>query len=204
VSNRRQKKRYLTFTSIVDAAEVSFGEIGYDATSMEAIALSAGVSVGTVYNYFGTKSAILAATVTRQMNEVMNEAPDRLDLGALDPVDALMPVVAVYLSAMIAYGPDILKELLRAGFDPAQSELLADLVSADEQILRQLSESLHVMRSRDLFSPDIDVDAAAFLIYSIVAVALMAFVSIPGMTPDAVTGACRAQLELAFGGLAAR
>jgi AcrR family transcriptional regulator len=204
VSNRRQKKRYLTFTSIVDAAEVSFGEIGYDATSMEAIALSAGVSVGTVYNYFGTKSAILAATVTRQMNEVMNEAPDRLDLGALDPVDALMPVVAVYLSAMIAYGPDILKELLRAGFDPAQSELLADLVSADEQILRQLSESLHVMRSRDLFSPDIDVDAAAFLIYSIVAVALMAFVSIPGMTPDAVTGACRTQLELAFGGLAAR
>lgn len=204
MSNRRQKKRYLTFTSIVDAAEVSFGEIGYDATSMEAIALSAGVSVGTVYNYFGTKSAILAATVTRQMNEVMNEAPDRLDLGALDPVDALMPVVAVYLSAMIAYGPDILKELLRAGFDPAQSELLADLVSADEQILRQLSESLHVMRSRDLFSPDIDVDAAAFLIYSIVAVALMAFVSIPGMTPDAVTGACRTQLELAFGGLAAR
>jgi AcrR family transcriptional regulator len=204
VSNRRQKKRYLTFTSIVDAAEVSFGEIGYDATSMEAIAVSAGVSVGTVYNYFGTKSAILAATVTRQMNEVMNEAPDRLDLGALDPVDALMPVVAVYLSAMIAYGPDILKELLRAGFDPAQSELLADLVSADEQILRQLSESLHVMRSRDLFSPDIDVDAAAFLIYSIVAVALMAFVSIPGMTPDAVTGACRTQLELAFGGLAAR
>lgn len=204
MSNRRQKKRYLTFASIVDAAEASFGEIGYDATSMEAIALSAGVSVGTVYNYFGTKSAILAATVTRQMNEVMNEAPDRLDLGALDPVDALMPVVAVYLSAMIAYGPDILKELLRAGFDPAQSELLADLVSADEQILRQLSESLHVMRSRDLFSPDIDVDAAAFLIYSIVAVALMAFVSIPGMTPDAVTGACRTQLELAFGGLAAR
>jgi AcrR family transcriptional regulator len=204
VSNRRQQKRNLTFVSIVESAETSFGEIGYDATSMEAIALSAGVSVGTVYNYFGTKSAILTATVTRQMDKIMNDAPDRLDLGASDPVDALMPVVEEYLNAMAAYGPGIMKELIRAGFDPAQTELLAELVSTDERILVQLSESLHAMESRGLLSSHVDVDAAAFLVYSIVAVALMAFASIPGMTPDDVTDTCRTQLGLAFSGLAAR
>jgi AcrR family transcriptional regulator len=204
VSNRRQQKRNLTFVSIVESAETSFGEIGYDATSMEAIALSAGVSVGTVYNYFGTKSAILTATVTRQMDKIMNDAPDRLDLGASDPVDALMPVVAEYLNAMTAYGPGILKELIRAGFAPAQTELLAELVSTDERILAQLSQSLHAMESRGLASSHVDVDAAAFLVYSIVAVALMAFASIPGMTPDDVTDTCRTQLGLAFSGLAAR
>jgi hypothetical protein len=115
-----------------------------------------------------------------------------------------MPIIDAYLDAMTAYGPDMLKDLLRAGLDPAQTELLADLVSADERMLGQLSESLHVMSSRSLLSRDIDVDAAAFLIYSIVAVALMAFASIPGTTPDDVTATCRAQLELAFRGLAAR
>jgi len=204
VSNRRQQKRHRTFASIVDSAEASFGAIGYDATSMEAIALSAGVSVGTVYNYFGTKSAILAATVTRQMDKIMTEAPDRLDLGASDPVDVLMPVVAVYLDAMTAYGPGILKELLRAGFDAGQTALLADLVSADERILGQLSELLRVMRSRGLLSAHVDIDAAAVLIYSIVAVALMVFASIPETTPQDVTDTCREQLKLAFSGLVAR
>lgn len=190
--------------SIVEAAEASFGEIGFNATSMEAIALSAGISVGTVYNYFGTKGAILAATVTMQMDKIMNEAPNLLDLGAPDPVDALMPIVEAYLDAMTAYGPDILKDLLRAGLDPAQTELLAGLVSADERILGQLGESLHVMGSRGLLSRDVDVDAAALLIYSILAVALMAFASVPGTTPDDATDTCREQLELAFAGLAAR
>jgi AcrR family transcriptional regulator len=204
VSNRRQQKRNLTFASIVESADASFGEIGYDATSMEAIALSAGVSVGTVYNYFGTKSTILTAAVTGHMDKIMTEVADRLDLGASDPVEALMPVVAVYLDAMTAYGPGILKELLRAGFDPAQTELLADLVSADEQILGQLSESLHVMRARGLLSSHVDVDAAAFLVYSIVAIALVVFASIPETTPQDVTDTCREQLELAFSGLVAR
>lgn len=204
MANRRQQKRHRTFVSIVEAAEASFGEIGFDATSMEAIALSAGISVGTVYNYFGTKGAILAATVTMQMDKIMNEAPNLLDRGAPDPVDALMPVIGAYLDAMTADGPDILKDLLRAGLDPAQTELLAGLVSADERILGQLGESLHVMGSRGLLSRDVDVDAAALLIYSIVAVALMAFASVPGTTPDDVADTCREQLELAFAGLAAR
>jgi AcrR family transcriptional regulator len=204
VTNRRQQKRRQTFVSIVEAAEMSFGEIGYDATSMEAIALSAGISVGTVYNYFGTKGAILAATVTMQMDKIMLEAPNVLDLGASDPVDALMPIVEAYLDAMTDYGPDILKDLLRAGLDPGQTELLAGLVSADERILGQLGKSLHVMSSRGMLARGIDIDAAAFLIYSVIAVALMTFASIPGTTPDDVTDMCRAQLELAFAGLIAR
>ena len=61
-SRRKQKKRS-TFVAIVDAASASFNDIGYEATAMEEIARSCGISVGTVYNYFGTKNAILAAIV---------------------------------------------------------------------------------------------------------------------------------------------
>ncbi len=201
---RREQKKQLTFAAIVDAASASFDDIGYDATAMETIAQSCGVSVGTVYNYFGTKSAILAAIVTRQIDEIMGEAGERLDLDAQDPVDALMPVLELYLDQMTGYGSDLLKVLFRAGFDPAHTELLADFVSADERVLVQLGQSLRAMRSRGLLSPKIDADSAAVLVYSIVAVALMVFTSIPGTTPAEVVATCESQLRIAFEGLAAR
>lgn len=202
--NRREKKKQSTFAAIVGAASASFSDIGYDATAMEAIARSSGVSAGTVYNYFGTKSAILAAIVTGQIDEILDEAGERLDLDAEDPVDALMPVLAVYLNQMTGYGSDLLKELLRVGFDPARTELLADFVTADERVLVQFGESLRAMRARGLLSSEVDVDGATFLVYSIVAVGLMVFASVPGTTPVEVVAACESQLRIAFEGLAAQ
>jgi AcrR family transcriptional regulator len=202
--NRREQKKQSTFAAIVDAATDSFDDIGYDDTSMDAIAQSCGVSAGTVYNYFGTKSAILAEIVTRQVDEIMRGAAERLDLDAGDPVDALMPVLEIYLNQMTGYGSDVLKELFRAGFDPAHTELLADFVSADERVLVQLGQSLRAMRSRGLLSSTVDVDGATILVYSIVALALMVFTSIPCTTPVQVIATCESQLRIAFAGLAAR
>lgn len=201
--NRRERKKQKTFATIVDAAEAAFDSAGYDATSMEAIAQIAGVSVGTVYNYFGTKNAILAATVTRQVDEIMREAGESLDLSAGTPADALMPMLVIYLDRMTDYGPELLRELFRAGFEPAQTELLADFVSADERVLVQLSEALQAMRSRGFLSRAVDLGGAALLIYSIMVVALMMFMSVPGTTPGNVRTLCSAQLGLAFDGMGA-
>ena len=202
VSSRREQKKQRTFAAIIDAAETSIARIGYDATSMEEIARISGVSAGTVYNYFGTKSSILATIVTGQIDETMEQAGERLELDAANPLDALMPVLEVYLDQMTGYGPDMLKELFSAGFDPAQTDLLADFVSADERVLAQLGESLRAMRSRGLVSDAVDLDGAALLVYSIVAVALMMFASISEMAPDEVAAVCRVQLEIALNGLA--
>lgn len=202
--NRREQKKHLTFAAITEAAEASFDKIGYDATSIESIAQAAGVSAGTVYNYFGTKSTILAAIVTEQTGEVMGEIGESLDLAAANPPDALMPILEAYVRQMTAYGPELLKELLRAAFDPGQTELLAELVTLDEQVLVQLSASLGSMRALGMLSSTVDVEGAALLVYSIVAIALMTFASIPGTTPEDVLAACRLQLGIAFDGLVVR
>jgi AcrR family transcriptional regulator len=201
MQTRDQKKR-ATFAAILVVAEESFTGIGYDATSIEAIAQSCGISPGTIYNYFGTKSAMLAAVVTSQMEDVMDEAGDRLDLGATNPVDALMPILELYVGAMTAYGYELLKELFRAGFDPAQTEMLTELVSSDERVLAHLVDSLRAMKSEGMLSSAVDIDGAALLVYSIIAVALMMYASFPGMPPEEVTALCRRQLEIAADGLA--
>ncbi|HEX6419601.1 MAG TPA: helix-turn-helix domain-containing protein, partial [Acidimicrobiales bacterium] len=56
---RREQRARATRQRIVAAATALFGERGYAATTVGAIAGEAGVAPATVYQAFGTKSAIL-------------------------------------------------------------------------------------------------------------------------------------------------
>ena len=198
---RRQEKKQETFAAIVGAAAASFDKVGFEEATIESIAQDADVSPGTVYNYFGTKSAILATIMTQQTDDIMRDAREALDLAAPEPLDAFMPMLESYIDAMSTYGPDLLKEVFRAGFEPAQSDLLADLVSADERVIAQLAEVLQDMQFHGLVALDVDHGKAAMLIYSVVAVALMMYVAVPEMTSEEVTAVARAQVALAFRGL---
>jgi AcrR family transcriptional regulator len=53
------------FDAILDAAAALFGERGFDAASMEAIAASAGTSIGSVYQFFPDKLAVFEALAHR-------------------------------------------------------------------------------------------------------------------------------------------
>ncbi len=60
-STHRQRQALETRRLIVEAAKALFLDGGYAATTIEAIALQAGVSVSTVYAVFGSKRGILRA-----------------------------------------------------------------------------------------------------------------------------------------------
>jgi TetR/AcrR family transcriptional regulator, mexJK operon transcriptional repressor len=53
-------------TLILGAAREQFLEHGYGATTMDAVALAAGVSKATVYSHFGSKGDLFAAVVERE------------------------------------------------------------------------------------------------------------------------------------------
>lgn len=59
----RARQAAETRRSIIEAALALFGEKGWAATALPAIARRAGVSVDTIYSTFGTKSALLMAVV---------------------------------------------------------------------------------------------------------------------------------------------
>jgi len=60
-SPRRQQQAAATRRGILEAAQRLFDELGYPATTMEAIAAEAGVALKTVYVVFTTKSGLLRA-----------------------------------------------------------------------------------------------------------------------------------------------
>lgn len=58
----RQLQALRTKDDIYEGALKVFGELGYEATSIEAITTAAGVSIGSFYTYFSSKEQILLHT----------------------------------------------------------------------------------------------------------------------------------------------
>jgi AcrR family transcriptional regulator len=59
-----------TIGDLVDAARQLFGDGGYAATSLDAIANAAGVTKGAVYHHFGSKDALFEAVFEREQERL--------------------------------------------------------------------------------------------------------------------------------------
>lgn len=70
---RRKKSRP---NEIIEAAFVLFTEKGFAATSMDEIAHKAGISKGSIYNYFKSKEAIFEAVVTNDIVPILDQIRD--------------------------------------------------------------------------------------------------------------------------------
>jgi AcrR family transcriptional regulator len=117
-----QERSSVTVDSILGAAAELFCRIGYDRSSTNRIAERAGVSIGSLYQYFANKEAILAALLDhhqRAVHAVVEEAFVELD-------DPEVPLAAG------------LENLFRS---------LVDLHAEDPELTRVLSEEVpHLAR----------------------------------------------------------
>jgi AcrR family transcriptional regulator len=129
---RREKRARATRDRIVRAAAALFLDRGYVATTMEAVAKSAGVGVATVYQAFGTKAALLARALDVTIAGDADAVPvlDRdwviAARSEARPLRRLALVVAG--AADIAIRTARLKEVMRdaAATEPAIRDLLDD------------------------------------------------------------------------------
>ncbi len=69
----REKLREVAASAILQASEQVFAEQGLHGAKMEAIAAKAGVAVGTLYNHFEDRNALLAALVEERRLQLANE-----------------------------------------------------------------------------------------------------------------------------------
>lgn len=95
---------------LLRAARSAFASQGYDATSLRQIAADAGLTLGTIFHYFGSKSGLYEACVS----------------GARDALDADIAPVGVLLAELAASVQDqdalplVLERSVRQGFRAAR------------------------------------------------------------------------------------
>jgi AcrR family transcriptional regulator len=70
----QQRRSQATFDSILASAGALFDEIGVEATTMDAIARRAGVSIGAVYRFFENRDAVVATLALRCSEHIQDAA----------------------------------------------------------------------------------------------------------------------------------
>ena len=98
---RRQARGRARIESILDAAEQLVAEVGYDEMSTNEVARRAGISPGSLYQFFGNKADLLAGLLDRYTRQF-----DALWDDQLTPAAATLPleeVVDHVLEAVVAF-----------------------------------------------------------------------------------------------------
>lgn len=145
---------------IVQAATDLFARDGYAETSIEAIAGRADVAVGTVYNYFQNKPALLMRVLTSGRSisleasaAVANAPPD-------DPVEAIYQLVAAQMHGANRHDKTLWRVIhATAALEPEAFGL--DYLSGKEQFTSHIVKLLETLRDRDQLEARIDVPVAA-------------------------------------------
>ena len=76
---RRDEARALFHNAILDAAEAVFADRGFHGARIQDIAKRARIAVGTVYNHFDDKDAVLAALLELRAEEMASQLRPRRD-----------------------------------------------------------------------------------------------------------------------------
>jgi AcrR family transcriptional regulator len=95
-----QERSRATVDALLSATARVLVKEGYDRASTNKVAVAAGVSIGSLYQYFPSKEALVAAVIERHMGEMMDLVRDSLVRVALLPLaDAARELVRVMIDA---------------------------------------------------------------------------------------------------------
>ncbi len=95
-----QKRSQAMVETLLDATARVLTREGYDRASTNRIAATAGVSVGSLYQYFPNKEALVAALVARHNREMLQLLQDALrEVASFDLATAIRELVRAALDA---------------------------------------------------------------------------------------------------------
>ncbi|KAA1178905.1 TetR/AcrR family transcriptional regulator [Rhizobium tropici] len=147
----KQARSLATVEAIVEAAARILEERGHEAFSTNAVAERAGVSVGSLYQYFPRKDALIGALILRETSRLVEEAESAAD----------QPTGKEALSALIL--PCVEQQLRR----PALARLLdfeearLPLDAATEQVKMRFFELTRATLLRPDLPAQTDMDVAS-------------------------------------------
>lgn len=141
----RQARSQATVEAILDAAARVFARSGYAATTTNHVARKAGVSIGSLYEYFPSKEALLVALTERHVDEAERELtalfaalPARA--GALSLEDLVTTLVRAMVD-LHAHDPGLHRVLFeQAPLPPRLRDRVAGLETAMAEQLARLLE----------------------------------------------------------------
>lgn len=194
----REIKKERARTAILKAARDMFFSDGFDGTTIEEIAAAAEVAVGTVYNYFDSKSALILAITAEDTSKVLDE--DFRLPESCTGFEGIKMYLDTFMENFSAYPRRLLRELMREAWYH-DSTISKGFIRQDMTLLDGLAGMLRELSEKQKLKPGTDIEHAALVIYGIVTTAIMRFAADEERTSDQMLDSVERMLEVLFSGL---
>jgi AcrR family transcriptional regulator len=185
MSGLRERQKEQRRQVIAEAALELFKRNGFATTTLDQIAVQAGVSAPTVVNYFGGKQEILLALLKQPDEQAMREARANLD-DASDPLEALCEFEGLMTDYQLQAMPaslwrELAPFLLTGELAEAMSPWNAAVIEETKALLLHFQQAGKVRESIDL-----DVVATLFNQYANMAFIRLATQEVPDRAAHAL------------------
>lgn len=180
----RERKKAATRDAIYEAAVSLFRETGYDETTVDEIASAAGVSRATVFNYYGSKQALLVEYRRRLGDELREMAGRLLDAPDAGESDARSRVEAYFsgLARLAEREGELYRSLVRQVITrPSSGD--DGLRERSEHAAAALAAALEAGRETGDVRRDLDAEFAAYTLLRLWTSALVEWAISGGRVP---------------------
>ncbi len=147
--------------TLLDATARIVGQVGLDAATTNRIAEVAGVSVGSLYQYFPGKASLLAALIEREARADLQAVRAVMDAGRELPLTEAIERAVEELVSRHARNPALYRFMLRYVPELGQHEKIRNIAAEGRGLLRDFL----VLREREL-APGVSPDVAALVLGS--------------------------------------
>lgn len=151
---------------ILKIATEEFAKKGFTATNINVIARNAGISIGSIYNYFNTKEDLFLTVIDdgySQLERILMET----DLGTGDIFDKLERILGI-AQRFSRDNPDIIQvylNLTSEGLSHLSQKLSRKIENIGAWFYRQ---QLEKAKAENVVDPDLDVDVTSLCIDNII------------------------------------
>lgn len=199
----REKKKQRRHERIMDVALDAFNSKGILNTTMLEIADRAEVAVGTLYNYFPSKNALLIGIMEQKMRASWDIDLQRIvDLYRTegDPAEIVKRLVLEVVRTILVLTKQNWREMLSALFSSSSRAELERGIGLDMEAVEKLGRMIGDLQRRGLIRGDARANTMAIHLYSIIAFQFLSYVFLPQMGEEDLLEGISHQIELAFEG----
>ncbi|HWB74577.1 MAG TPA: TetR/AcrR family transcriptional regulator [Nannocystaceae bacterium] len=175
----KQARAQATVEAILTATAEVLVEVGYDRSTTNAIARRAGVSIGSLYQYYPNKESLVTALCERHMAETMGLLVGEIAALRSRPLEQAIHALVVTLLRMHAMAPQLHRVFIEQMPRIAGFERIAQL----DRVIIDLIRSELERRDERLRPKNLDL-AVFILVHSVQAITHAAVLDRPGALVD--------------------
>ncbi len=194
----RERQKAETFKLILDSARVLFDEVGFEKTTIRAVAAKAEIGLGTIYKYFSQKNGMLAAAFHDDIYGIMEKGFQSLS-NEMTLKEKLLHLAMTYYT-FYAARPSLSKTYLTQMFQ-WDKKWMAKIMQIDAAYLEKIAGLIDDAIKKGEVKEDIDTQIAAMSYFSNYLYVLGAHVSLDTFQAESMIGMLDGFIDLLLSGI---